>query len=233
MQGRGGKRLANSTVAILRPRARAEEDTGGREAGWRRKPNPNTCEMASEAAAMIDPTYDSNKSAPMPATSPTLSPTLSAMTAGLCGSSSSMPASTWRRKRESQRCGLSDPSAALDDSAQRRIQSLQCGPSSHPGEGVGERGAPCRTSLLRPWCRHRVGWACTSSNKGRDESLPAKGRAGGRPREQRRSRAHLADQVCPDVGGLGVDASGDAREEGDGGGAETETGQALHHLWAE
>merc|ERR1719487_185175 len=50
--------------------------------------------FASVAAAMMEPTYDSNKSAPMPATSPTLSPTLSAMTAGLCGSSSSMPAST-------------------------------------------------------------------------------------------------------------------------------------------
>ena len=49
---------------------------------------------ASVAAAMSEPTYDSNRSAPMPATSPTLSPTLSAITAGLCGSSSSMPAST-------------------------------------------------------------------------------------------------------------------------------------------
>mmetsp|Transcript_22744 Transcript_22744/g.40576 ORF Transcript_22744/g.40576 Transcript_22744/m.40576 type:complete len:207 (-) Transcript_22744:680-1300(-) len=46
------------------------------------------------AAAMIDPTYDSKRSAPMPATSPTLSPTLSAITAGLCGSSSSIPASS-------------------------------------------------------------------------------------------------------------------------------------------
>merc|ERR1719472_142806 len=52
------------------------------------------CETASVAAAMSEPTYDSNRSAPMPATSPTLSPTLSAMTAGLWGSSSSMPAST-------------------------------------------------------------------------------------------------------------------------------------------
>ena len=50
--------------------------------------------IASVAAAMIEPTYDSKRSAPMPATSPTLSPTLSAITAGLCGSSSSMPAST-------------------------------------------------------------------------------------------------------------------------------------------
>ena len=51
----------------------------------------------SVAAAMMDPTYDSNRSAPMPAVSPTLSPTQSAMTAGLRGSSSGMPASTCDR----------------------------------------------------------------------------------------------------------------------------------------
>src|ERR1700687_972330 len=47
---------------------------------------------------MIDATsvtsYDSNRSAAIPAQSPTLSPTLSAMVAGLRGSSSGMPAST-------------------------------------------------------------------------------------------------------------------------------------------
>ena len=47
---------------------------------------------------MIDATsvtsYDSNRSAAMPAQSPTLSPTLSAIVAGLRGSSSGMPAST-------------------------------------------------------------------------------------------------------------------------------------------
>ena len=48
----------------------------------------------SEIGAMIEPVYDSNRSAPMPATSPTLSPTLSAIVAGLRGSSSGMPAST-------------------------------------------------------------------------------------------------------------------------------------------
>ena len=37
---------------------------------------------------------ESNKSAPIPAVSPTLSPTLSAITAGLRGSSSGIPAST-------------------------------------------------------------------------------------------------------------------------------------------
>ena len=35
--------------------------------------------------AIIEPTYDSNKSAPIPATSPTLSPTLSAIVAGFSG----------------------------------------------------------------------------------------------------------------------------------------------------
>ena len=43
--------------------------------------------------AIIDPQYDSKMSDPMPAISPTLSPTLSAITAGLRGSSSGMPAS--------------------------------------------------------------------------------------------------------------------------------------------
>ncbi len=44
--------------------------------------------------AITAPTYDSKRSAPIPATSPTLSPTLSAIVAGLRGSSSGIPAST-------------------------------------------------------------------------------------------------------------------------------------------
>ena len=43
--------------------------------------------------AIIDPQYDSKISEPIPAISPTLSPTLSAITAGLRGSSSGIPAS--------------------------------------------------------------------------------------------------------------------------------------------
>lgn len=43
----------------------------------------------------ISAEMDSNKSAHYPAQSPTLSPTKSAMTAGLRGSSSGMPASTF------------------------------------------------------------------------------------------------------------------------------------------
>ncbi len=49
-------------------------------------------------APIIEPTYDSKRSAPIPATSPTLSPTLSAITAGLRGSSSGIPASTFPTK---------------------------------------------------------------------------------------------------------------------------------------
>ncbi len=44
--------------------------------------------------AITAPTYDSYRSAPIPAISPTLSPTLSAITAGFRGSSSGIPAST-------------------------------------------------------------------------------------------------------------------------------------------
>ena len=49
-------------------------------------------------AAIFSAVIDSNKSAPRPATSPTLSPTLSAITAGLRGSSSGIPASTFPTK---------------------------------------------------------------------------------------------------------------------------------------
>ena len=49
-------------------------------------------------AAIIEPAYDSNKSAPMPATSPTLSPTLSEITAGFLGSSSGIFSSTFPTK---------------------------------------------------------------------------------------------------------------------------------------
>ena len=53
---------------------------------------------ANTIAPIIDPTYDSNRSAPIPATSPTLSPTLSAIVAGFLGSSSGIPASTFPTK---------------------------------------------------------------------------------------------------------------------------------------
>ena len=57
------------------------------------KPVPERDWAMTKAEAMAA-TLESNRSAPMPATSPTLSPTLSAMTAGLRGSSSGMPSST-------------------------------------------------------------------------------------------------------------------------------------------
>src|ERR1051325_7576722 len=47
---------------------------------------------------MMVTAYVSNRSAAMPAQSPTLSPTLSAITAGLRGSSSGMPASTLQKR---------------------------------------------------------------------------------------------------------------------------------------
>ena len=49
-------------------------------------------------AAIFSAVIDSKRSAPRPATSPTLSPTLSAITAGLRGSSSGSPASTFPTK---------------------------------------------------------------------------------------------------------------------------------------
>ena len=55
---------------------------------------PPESDCAITSAEAIAATFESNRSAPMPATSPTLSPTLSAMTAGLRGSSSGMPSST-------------------------------------------------------------------------------------------------------------------------------------------
>ena len=55
-------------------------------------------EIASAQDETIAPKYDSNKSAPIPATSPTLSPTLSAITAGFLGSSSGIPISTFPTK---------------------------------------------------------------------------------------------------------------------------------------
>ena len=51
-------------------------------------------------AAIMDPQYDSNISAPSPAVSPTQSPTLSAITPGLRGSSSGIPASTLPTRSE-------------------------------------------------------------------------------------------------------------------------------------
>ena len=55
-------------------------------------------EAPNAAVERIEPQYDSYKSAPIPATSPTLSPTLSAIVAGLRGSSSGIPASTFPTK---------------------------------------------------------------------------------------------------------------------------------------
>ena len=57
-------------------------------------PNPPSRAWLMTSAEAIAATLESNRSAPIPATSPTLSPTLSAMTAGFLGSSSGIPSST-------------------------------------------------------------------------------------------------------------------------------------------
>ena len=55
-----------------------------------------SCDCAAiTSAAQVASAKEPNRSEPMPATSPTLSPTLSAMVAGLRGSSSGMPATTF------------------------------------------------------------------------------------------------------------------------------------------
>ena len=62
---------------------------------------PNISKATTESVdaiaivAIIEPQYDSKISEPIPAISPTLSPTLSAITAGLRGSSSGIPASSF------------------------------------------------------------------------------------------------------------------------------------------
>ena len=82
---------------------REHADARGRRAGTARPP-PTAAGWCGKIAAnagtprMIDATsvtsYDSKRSAAIPAQSPTLSPTLSAIVAGLRGSSSGIPAST-------------------------------------------------------------------------------------------------------------------------------------------
>jgi hypothetical protein len=54
------------------------------------------------SAAQVDSAKDPNKSDPIPATSPTLSPTLSAIVAGLRGSSSGIPCTTWQERVKRQ-----------------------------------------------------------------------------------------------------------------------------------
>ena len=75
-----------------------EASPRGRNIRDARSPRPPmTSSDIVEAIAMvaiIAPQYDSKMSEPIPATSPTLSPTLSAITPGLRGSSSGIPAST-------------------------------------------------------------------------------------------------------------------------------------------
>ena len=103
--------LSSSVLTVNVPRMEARMPTPANNTGNRTSdrwseskldssiPHSATAAGAPSAhASAIDeimlPTYDSNRSAPIPATSPTLSPTLSAIVAGFRGSSSGIPAST-------------------------------------------------------------------------------------------------------------------------------------------
>ena len=84
-------------IEATRPNARA---TSGNNITPSAATPPNAVgfRVASPAPRIMAPMFsaavDSNRSAPRPAQSPTLSPTRSAITAGLRGSSSGIPAST-------------------------------------------------------------------------------------------------------------------------------------------
>ena len=80
----------------MRPKARA---TNGKKMARMAASGALSLSVAKSATArimapMFSAAVDSKRSAPRPAQSPTLSPTRSAITAGLLGSSSGMPAST-------------------------------------------------------------------------------------------------------------------------------------------
>ena len=87
------------TIEAMIPKARATSGNIMTPTMPAEKPMPCfSAAAASDAPRIMAPMFsaavDSNRSAPRPAQSPTLSPTRSAMTAGLRGSSSGMPAST-------------------------------------------------------------------------------------------------------------------------------------------
>ena len=76
-------------VPITDARIEMPPMASGNSSRWR----PGKVWDASSITATAVTAYVSNRSAAMPAQSPTLSPTLSAITAGLRGSSSGIPAS--------------------------------------------------------------------------------------------------------------------------------------------
>ena len=85
--------ILTNSVPMIEAMMEAAPMTRGNPSDTAMLSAPNARLPMSMAATVVT-TYVSNRSAAMPAQSPTLSPTLSAMTAGLRGSSSGMPAST-------------------------------------------------------------------------------------------------------------------------------------------
>ena len=94
---RGDENARTKMMPAIEHASPADARMSGRNMSAGRSPSGSATSMimveAMAIEAIIDPQYDSKMSEPMPATSPTLSPTLSAMTPGLRGSSSGMPAS--------------------------------------------------------------------------------------------------------------------------------------------
>ena len=87
------------TIEAMRPKARATSGKSMTPSMPAEKWMPARAALTASPlpriiAPMFSAAVDSNRSAPRPAQSPTLSPTRSAMTAGLRGSSSGIPAST-------------------------------------------------------------------------------------------------------------------------------------------
>mmetsp|Transcript_21319 Transcript_21319/g.47652 ORF Transcript_21319/g.47652 Transcript_21319/m.47652 type:complete len:312 (-) Transcript_21319:463-1398(-) len=124
----------------------------------------------SVTLAMIEPVKDSKRSAPIPATSPTLSPTLSAITPGLRGSSSGIPASTLPTRSEPTSAALvkmpppTRAKSAIDDapkpkparySDSRKIRNRPASPASPKPTTLKPMVAPerndTRSAGPRPW----------------------------------------------------------------------------------
>src|SRR6056297_1441904 len=123
-------------------------------------------------AAIIDPTYDSKRSAPIPATSPTLSPTLSAITAGFLGSSSGIPASTFpTRSAPTSAAFVKIPPPTLAKRA------TELAPREYPE--IVSRGEIGRTSVLKsPTCSAEAGGAFEYAGPSDDLGILSRGEFG-------------------------------------------------------
>src|SRR6185369_3101064 len=120
-------------------------------------PGLGSSSAPSTIVAMIVTAYVSNRSAAMPAQSPTLSPTLSAITAGLRGSSSGMPASTLPTRS----APTSAPLVKMPPPRRAKIE-ISDEPNARPMSGF-------TTSLMRsPW----LPLPCRNMKKPVTESRP-------------------------------------------------------------